>query len=391
MLIAGGGLAYGFIMIPADTVGHILYIASIATIITTLISFGLDQKLLVSFSREDTEGNLVISIVIRALILTFVCTAYFNVTSYNLFNDESLYLFIMILLYSSEIFNGAREYLINKKRYHIIFYSQIASGFFVLTIAAILHKIAYTEATFILLSFGSKFLFNILLVIYVCIADLERIRHNYVNSEKWVNYSNLTMGGLALLLSVLVLHVNTFISFQYIKTYLSDIQVANFGIAHRLYLYTQIPINIYIVVKTSLLIKCFDQTGANFKNCVWIHFKFLTVLIPVIILLGLLMKLIVDPYIAIKFSKYGDVIDTFLIFMIGIFPFIGLNIFSKYLISRAQNFVLFMRALVTLLINFLILNYTILFSSSAQIAGVIILSEIFGLLFMLFFMKRVRI
>ena len=195
---------YGLIMIPAETVGQILYIASIATIITTLISFGLDQKLLVSFSREDTEGNLFTSIVIRTLILTFVCTTYFTVYSYELFNDENFYLLLMIFLYSSEIFNGAREYLINKKHYHIIFYSQIASGFFILSIAAIFHNLAYTEATFILLSFGSKFLFNLLLMMYVCISDFERIRHNYYNSEKLINYSNLATGGLVLLSSVLV-------------------------------------------------------------------------------------------------------------------------------------------------------------------------------------------
>ena len=391
MLIAGGGLVYGLLMIPADTVGHILYIASIATIITTLISFGLDQKLLVVFSRDDTEGNLITSVVIRTLILVFVYTAYFTVASNKLFNDENFYLLMMIFLYSSEIFNGAREYLINKKRYHIIFYSQLASGFFILAVAAIFHQLTYTAGTFILLSFGSKFLFNILLMINVCIADFEQIRRNHFNYQKWSSYSYLTTGGFVLLLSTLVLHANTLISFQYIKTNLSDIHSANFGIAHRLFLYTQIPINIYVVVKTKSLITCFDQPNANYKKCVWNHFKFFTVIIPITILLSLLTKLIIDPYILREFESYDGVMDTFLIFIIGIFPFIGLNILSKYLISRAQNFVLFVRALTTLLINFFILNYTILFSSAAQIAGVVIISEILGLLFMLFFMKKERI
>lgn len=389
--ILGGaaGISYGFSVLPAEVIGQVFYFAAIATIGASLISFGLDQKLLVMFSSSITGRTLFQSIFIRSTILLILILIYYFFETMHLIRDPSHYLLVILLLYVPEILNGSREFLIANNKYKDLFLLQFLSSFLLFGVCILLHTNGLEDFVFLCLCFGGKFFFNMAIFVrsfLIVRSETQKFDNFFVLED----YRNLLIGGALLLTTALTLQFNSFIALHFIKQNSGDVDLANFGMAQRIYFYIQIPFNLYIVTKTKALVQFYGSKGFfSTKETIKSFWKMFAAIISV----SLTSAFLYSSELLNKFhilEQYRDIPLIFMIFSFGLAPYAFLNILSKYVLSYSKSVFLLYRAV--FVIVFSAVTFFVFVGSLHvwHFALVLLIAETLGCLLVLCFVTRSR-
>ena len=382
------GLVYGLSTLEITVVGDVLYYATVATITATVISFGLDQKLLIALNQKLCYLTLIQSVIIRSCMLIVILCSYQLLSWYNWVDDKNGYLLFIIFIYFTEIFNGAREYHIASTKYKELFYYQILSITLQLVMVAVLHQLQHKDFAFIVLSFGGKLFFNIALFLHITLAQTNL--HKNFNTHILYGINDLIKGGLLLLSTALILQINVFVAVNFIESELSSSSVAIFGLALRGYMYVQMPINILLTTQIKKLLIFFDGTDALSLRGLLRELRGIFLFILSVLLISGTAVLVLPVYLSGNFIEYYDVAPTFFVLTLGLLPYVLTNVMTKFAISKTDGTIISIRSSLILILNTLLLYVALDEPTVLHVALVILATEVIGMLVMLAYLMRLK-
>lgn len=334
-------------------IADILFVLSLNTVLICLVSFGLDQYLLVNLNRNDKNLKLLNdSLLIRLLIYTIVyCVCGFIGPNYV--GHENFHILqFTIIIYSSEILNGSREYLIINNKYKVLFKNNLLSILLLsITCTIVYFKYGALYSTLMLIC-GNKFFFNIINYIYILrkYINLYEIK-DYVLNLKISNFKYLRQSVSYLFFTTVICHFINFEIFSYIKTNYDNFISSNYGFGHKAYTYAQIPINLYIVTRLKVILALNPKT--IFKKLIKKNVKYILLIFSVIISVTLYCI-----YISKTCNNYFYLyVYMFVFFFLMLGLYTCENLFVKFLIRDNLEIIFFFKSLFILtVINIIKIN-----------------------------------